>query len=306
MQGKSSAVQVVGLGQACVDYVGRVPAYPPEDQKVELKGLLTSCGGPAATAMVTLARLRVPAAFLGSISDDAFGIRIRDTLRQEGVDLSALKVTPGCNSQFAFIAVTADKGHRTIFWKRGDAPGLTPKEVSLDSFPHARILHVDGLMVEAAQAAAEQAKQRGWTVVMDAGTLRKGSLDVVSHVDILIASQPFAEALTGSTAGPEKALWELRALGPRQVVITLGAGGSIGLDRSGMVRQQAFPVSARDTTGAGDVYHGGYIYGVLKGWPMPKCMLFASAAAALKCKRGEGWQGIPDLRSIYALMEEAL
>lgn len=305
MQGKSSAVQVVGLGQACVDYVGRVPAYPREDQKVELKDLFGSCGGPAATAMVTLIRLGVPTAFVGTISDDGFGIRIKDTLQKEGVDLSALKVTPGCNSQFAFIAVTADKGHRTIFWKRGDAPGLTPKEVSLDSFPHARILHVDGLMVEAAKAAAEQAKMRGLTVVMDAGNLREGSLDLISRVDILIASQPFAEALTGSMTGPEKALGELRALGPRQVVITLGAEGSIGLDRSGMVRQQAFSVTARDTTGAGDVYHGGYIYGVLQEWPMSKCMLFASAAAALKCKRGEGWQGIPGLQSVKALMEDA-
>ncbi|MFO7986871.1 MAG: PfkB family carbohydrate kinase, partial [Desulfatiglandaceae bacterium] len=196
MRSQPQSVQVVGLGQACVDYVGRVPVYPAEDRKVELEEFFTSCGGPAATALITLGRLGVPTAFVGSVSDDPFGIRITDTLQKEGVNISALKVTPGYSSQFAFIAVTGDKGKRTIFWKRSNAPGLTAKDVSLNSFPHARILHVDGLMVEAAKAAAEQAKMRGLTVVMDAGNLREGSLDLISRVDILIASQPFAEALT--------------------------------------------------------------------------------------------------------------
>lgn len=304
MQGKPNAVQVVGLGQACVDYVGRVPVYPREDRKMELEGLFTSCGGPAATAMVTLNRLRVPTAFMGSISDDPFGIRIRETLQQEGVDLCALKITPGYSSQFAFIAVTADKGHRTIFWKRATAPGPTPGEVSLDPFPRARILHVDGLMLKAARSAAEQARERGWTVVMDAGTLREGSLDLISRVDILIASQAFGDALTGSKGTYEHALQALKALGPRQAVITLGPEGSVGLDPSGVVRQQAYSVTAKDTTGAGDVFHGAYIYGILRGWAMPECMDFASAAAALKCKNGGGWQGIPDLGSVEGLREK--
>ena len=69
MERELQSVQVVGLGQACVDYVGRVPAYPVEDSKIELEGLFTSCGGPAATALVTLVRLGVPTSFLSSISD---------------------------------------------------------------------------------------------------------------------------------------------------------------------------------------------------------------------------------------------
>ena len=305
MQGKSKPVQVVGLGQACVDYVGRVPGYPAEDSKTELEGLFTSCGGPAATALVTLARSGISTSFLGSISDDRFGVQIVDTLKKEWVDISCLKITPGRTSQFAFIAVTRGEGQRTIFWSRSSAPKLTPEEVSLDRFPDARILHLDGLMVDAGKEAALQAKQRHMTVVMDAGTLREGSLDLVSRVDILIVSEPFAEALTGAGAPLQKALEELRAMGPRQVVITLGARGSIGLDQGGMVQQTAFPVVSIDTTGAGDVYHGAYVFGLLQKWTMAKCMAFASAAAALKCMNGGGWRGIPGIRAIQGLMKDS-
>jgi len=139
MERELQLVQVVGLGQACVDYVGRVPVYPVEDSKMELEGLFISCGGPAATALVTLARLGVPTSFLGSISDDPFGVQIADSLEEERVNISFLKITPGHSSQFAFIAVTIGEGKRTIFWNRSSAPELTPKEVSLDRFPGARI-----------------------------------------------------------------------------------------------------------------------------------------------------------------------
>jgi len=303
MHGQREPIEVVGLGQACVDYVGRVPEYPAEDSKTELEEPYSSCGGPAATAIVTLARSGISTSFIGSISDDPFGVQIVDGLKKEGVDMSRLKITPGRNTQFAFIAVTRSAGQRTIFWSRSSAPELAPEEVSLNSFPDARILHLDGLMVDAGKEAAEQARRRGMTVVMDAGTLREGSLGLVSRVDILIASEPFAAALTGAAVPGRKALEKLIVLGPRQVVITLGARGSIGLDRHGMVKQNAFPVVSRDTTGAGDVYHGAYVYGLLQGWRMNACMAFASAAAALKCMNGRGWRGIPRIRAIEGLMK---
>jgi ribokinase len=298
MKSKGPPVQVVGLGQVCVDYVGRLPGYPAEDSKTELGELFTSCGGPAATALVALARSGVSTSFLGSISDDPFGVQIIETLEKEEVDTSCLKITPGYTSQFAFIAVTRGEGKRTIFWSRSSAPELTPHDVSLDRFPHARILHLDGLMLDAGREAALQARERDMTVVMDAGTLREGSLDLVKRVDVLIASEDFAESLAGGGGSVQSALEPLMDMGPREVVITLGARGSIGLSGHGMVRQAAFPVTSRDTTGAGDVYHGAYIYGLLQGWSMARCMAYAAAAAALKCINGGGWRGIPGIEAI--------
>ncbi len=296
-------IQVIGLGQACVDYLGTLPSYPQEDGKAELTDLQTQCGGPASTALVTLSRLGTPTSFLGSISDDPSGLRIIENLKNENVDVSCLKVTPGHTSQFAFIAITGKMEKRTIFWHRGSVPHLRPKDVNIESFSKAKILHLDGLMIEASIDAATRAKTLGMTVVLDAGTMREGSKKLVALVDILIASETFAIPLVGIEAANETALRALHGLGPKQVIITLGQKGSIGLNDQGIVRQEAFRVRAKDTTGAGDVYHGAYIYGLLQDWDMPRCMRFASATAALKCKKTGAQTGIPDLRTVHEFLK---
>ena len=296
-------VRVIGLGQACVDILGRLPSYPPENVKAELVDLRSGCGGPASTALVTLARLGVSTSFLGAVSDDAFGRRIVEHLEREAVDLSCLTVTPGYTSQFAFIAVTGDDANRTIFWHRGSVPHLSPGDVDLSPFPDAGILHLDGLMIEASVEAARQAKAAGMKVVLDAGTMRDGTETLVSLVDVLIASETFAYPLVGAGTPPEIALEALRRLGPPEAIITLGSRGSVGMGEGGITRRPAFPVTAADTTGAGDVYHGAYIYGMLNGWNMPRCMEFASAAAALKCTGSGNRASIPTLDTVLAFME---
>ncbi len=297
-------IQVVGLGQACVDYRGVLFSYPQEDEKTELDELHMLCGGPAATAIVTLSRLNIPCTFLGSISDDNFGKKIFDYLAKENIDVSHLKITPGHTSQFAFIAVNKIDGKRTIFWHRGTCPHIQAREVDINQFPNARILHQDGLMVEASLAMAKQAQTKGITVVMDGGTMRDGTEELMSFVDILIVSETFATPLVGVAAPYEKVLKKLQSMGPDQVVITLGEKGSIGLDGQRIFRQKAFKVRAKDTTGAGDVYHGGYIYGVLQGWDMRQCMEFASAIAALKCNRLDVQATIPNLAAVNEFMQQ--
>jgi len=291
-------IEVVGLGQACVDYLGRVPSYPREDGKMELLELQSQCGGPASTALVTLSRLGIKTSFIGSISDDPIGVEIVKGLKADQVDSSFLKITPGHTSQFAFIAVSRESGNRTIFWHRGSAPPLKKEEVDLSRFSGAKALHLDGLMIQASVEAARQARARGLKVVLDAGTMRERSLELASQVDVLIASARFAVPLVGEDSPAEKALEALSRLGPGEIVITLGGKGSLGWNRREFVTQSAFPVDVVDTTGAGDVYHGAYIYGLLKGWNMKTCMRFASATSALKCRSMGARAGIPTLNQV--------
>ena len=295
-------IQVIGLGQACLDFLGRLKIYPEEDGKCELLDLHIQCGGPASTALVTLSRLGIQTSFLGSISDDHFGSEIVKGLKEEKVDSTFLKITPGHTSQFAFIAITQAGANRTIFWHRGSVPHLRAADVDLTPFSKAKILHFDGLMIEACLEAARQATKRGLSVVMDAGTMRDGSRELVSLVDVLIASEGFAEPLVGRGASPEKALAALRQLGPKEVVITRGSKGTVGLSGEELLFQKAFSIDSVDTTGAGDVYHGAYIYGLLQGWNMPECMRFASATAALKCREIGARKGIPRLEEIKELL----
>jgi len=262
------------------------------------------CGGPASTTLVTLSRLGIRTAFLGSISDDPFGMKILAGLRVENVDTTFLKIIPGFTSQFAFIAISKRDGRRTIFWHRGSVPHLRPDDVDLTPFPNAHILHVDGLMIEAAVEAARLGKDMGLMVVMDAGTQREGSLKLTALADVLIASERFAEPLLERNSTPEMALRALRKHCSGDVIITRGSKGSIGLKDKEIIHQEAFPVEAVDTTGAGDVYHGAYIYGLLQDWGMSRCMHFASAASALKCMHLGARQGIPTKNEIECFLSQ--
>lgn len=294
MNYNKSKIQVVGLGQASIDYLGLVPAYPKPDTKCEFTDLVIQGGGPAATAMVALSRLGVPAAFIGAVGDDDFGRFIREGLVREGVDISGLITAARGKSQFAFIAVEPGQGRRTIFWQRGLGIDLPLEKIDLDMVARARVLHVDGLDLEASLAAARVARAAGRLIVFDAGTLRRGSLDLAALTDYLICSENFFRAFH-SSGGLEQGLKRLWALGLRQAIVTLGLAGSAGFDGETFHRQAAHQVRVVDTTGAGDVYHGAYIYGILAGWDMVACMRFASAAAALKCERVGGRTGIPNL-----------
>ena len=280
-------IKVIGLGQACFDCLGRTPYFPEEDSKIELTDLHMQCGGPVASALTVLSRFGISTSFIGSISDDYFGIEILNSLRNESIDTTLLKVTPGLTSQFAFISINKTNGKRNIFWKQSSAPFLRAKEIDFNSFKNAKYLHLDGLMIEASIEAAKQAKKLGIKVVIDAGTLREGFFKLIPFADVLITSEKFAGSVSGDdNPRPESALKKLKSLSNADtIIITLGPNGSMGVSEDDIIVQPAFKVDAVDTTGAGDVYHGAYIYGLIKEWDMPSCMRFASAVSAIKCKQ---------------------
>ncbi|MBN2060860.1 MAG: sugar kinase [Deltaproteobacteria bacterium] len=297
-------VRVIGIGQACVDYLGRIGSYPPEDGKIELMDLSMQCGGPAATALVTLSRLGVKSSFIGSISDDYFGKKILEGLHSEDIDTTNLKITPGFSSQFAFIAITQRTAKRSIFWRRGTVPFLESEDISIGGFSEAKVLHLDSLMIEAGIEAAVQARRMGLKVVMDAGTMRKGAERLLPLVDILIASESFAAPIVRGGISPEKSIIALKRLCKGTIIVTLGEKGCVGSLNGEMIRQKAFKVKAIDTTGAGDVFHGAYIYGLLQEWGVRECMRFASAVSALKCRKIGAWAGIPGIREVKNFLEK--
>ncbi len=292
---------VVGLGQASIDFIGRIPYFPQSDTKCEFTDLTIQGGGPAATAMVTVRRLGLPAVFIGAVGDGEFGRRIRQELMDAGVDVSHLHIRPGGRSQMAFIAVESG-GRRTIFWQRAVNAGLEPSDLDPDVIRRARVLHVDGLMIEASLAAAAIARKSDVPVVFDAGTLREGYLDLAKQTDYLICSDTFFRQFHPGRDDKE-GLQQLRTLGPKYAVVTLGANGSLGYDGRNYHRQKAFAVEAVDTTGAGDVYHGAYIYALVQGNSMKQCMRFASAVAAIKCTQMGGRAGIPDIDEVNRFLQ---
>ena len=298
-----AAPQVFGLGQCSLDYIGTVDAYPPPDVKCELLETAVQGGGPAATALAALSRWGVSCYLAGVIGDDVGGGLIEASLREEGVDTAGLVVRKGAASQFAFIAAEPGRGRRTIFWRRPTGPALRPGEIDLSLLRQARVLHADGLCLDAALFAAGEARRAGVPVVVDAGTLREGMLELAKLSDCFIVSESFARALAGGR-DPLRACRMLAELGPSVAGATLGEAGYVALAEGKIIEKQAYQVKAVDTTGCGDVFHAGFIYGLLNGWDAEKSLdLGAWAAARVSLQLG-GRAGIPplaDLKQKYAV-----
>ena len=294
-------LRAAGVGQCSLDYLALVEGFPAEDTKQEARRLVIEGGGPAATAMVSLQRLGVEASFSGVVSDDDAGDRIREGLASEGLDVTGLVTRPGGESQTAFIVVNTGSGSRTILWKRPTVAPLSPEELAPELKTSANLLLVDGLMMEASLAAAALAREKGVTVLLDAGSLRPGMMDLARLSDHIVCSEKFARELAPT---PEGALKELSRLKPASATVTLGPEGSVTLAAGEVFTQRAFSVDVVDTTGAGDVFHGGYAYGVMRGWDIRKTVEFASAFAALKCEEPGGRSGIPGLEAALAFIRE--
>jgi ribokinase len=291
------AAEVFGLGQCALDYLGVVDAYPPPDVKCELGRTAIQGGGPVATALAALSRWGLTCHFAGLTGDDAIGSLIADSLRAEGVRTAGLLVREKCLSQLSFIAVEPAAGRRTIFWKRPTGPALKPAEIDLAALRRARLFYTDGLFSEAALFAARQARAAGIPVVVDAGTLREGMLDLARLSDVFIASEHFGRALAGGD-DPRLACRLLAELGPSLAGVTLGKAGYVALAGGRWIEKGAYPAAAVDTTGCGDVFHAGVAYGVVRGWEAEKCLDLGAWAAAGVSRELGGRAGIPTLAAL--------
>jgi sugar/nucleoside kinase (ribokinase family) len=278
-----AAFDAVGFGLNAVDHLCVVPRYPEEDSKTPILSFSRAAGGQAATAMVVLARFGLRAKYVGKVGGDETGAFSLESIRREGVDVSDVPAVAGVSNQLAVIIVDRRTGERTILWHRPVEIATRPEEITREKVAVGRVLLVDGHDAPAAARAAALARESRVPVVLDAETVKDGTRDLVPLVDLLVASSRFPALFTGADDRLE-ALGRLRALGPRFVAMTLGREGAIALAPDGsVVRSAGFAVEAIDTTGAGDAFHGAFVYGLLQGWTVARTLDFSNAAAALNC-----------------------
>ncbi len=293
-------MKVVGLGQCSLDNLFIIDSFPEPDTKKEVIDWTTAGGGPVATALVSLSRLGISCSFHGIIGDDEAGKKISDSLKAEKVDIKGLSVRPQSCSQVAFIAVETGSGRRTIFWKRPSSEPLKPEELLVNFLDNTDFLLIDGLMTGASFHAVRMAREKNIPVMLDAGRMREGMVELARLCDYVVASEEFGREFFGNcgTFDAEAAVRHMSSFGSRASTITLGDRGSITMAGNKIFHTPAFRVEVVDTTGAGDVFHGGYIYGLLKKWDINDVVRFASAFAALKCRQLGGREGIPALSEV--------
>jgi sugar/nucleoside kinase (ribokinase family) len=276
-------VDVVGLGLNATDTVLMVRDFPALGGKERVISSSTHAGGQVATALVTCQRLGLRTRYIGKVGDDEGGNVQLASLKREGVDLRYTRVVPHTPNQFGHILVDQATGERTVFWDRDARLTVLPQELTEAAITSARALHLDGCDVEAALQAARWARRAGVLVVADLDTVYKKVERLFPYIDYLIASTKFLPTLTGR-ADPFQVLAHISSEHKMKAPgMTLGRDGALVYHAGRFHYSPGFVVETVDTTGAGDVFHGAFIYGLLAGWPIERTLDFSNAMAALNC-----------------------
>src|SRR5438552_5734800 len=276
----------VGFGLNAVDHLIVVPEYPAFDTKVRFTEYERSAGGQTASAMVSLQRLGLKTAYagrFGSDEDGRFGLR---AIQYEGVNLDYAETIEGADNQVAFIIIDARSGERTIIWDRDERLSYRPDEAPIELASRGRILHLDAHDPPACAVMARAAHQSGAVVTADIDNIYEGFPELLPLIDVLITSSSFPHRVTG-ISDDRASLVEMKArYGCELVGVTLGARGALIYYEGVFIESPAFavPGGCRDTTGAGDAFHAGFIYAALRGEDLESCMTHGNAVAALKCR----------------------
>jgi sugar/nucleoside kinase (ribokinase family) len=271
---------VVCVGYATLDTILAIPRHPEPDDRVVASELVFAGGGAAATAAVTLARLGVPASFMGAIGDDDAGAFIREGLEREGVDVSELRVVPGARSPRSTILV--EGGNRAIISFAGTAPQPELSTRARDLCRSAEWVHVDHAGYAGARALD------GVRLSIDGG-------NPIPDLDLR------GVALYAPTERALLALFPSARAAAELVVVTRGAEGSYALTGDGdAVDAPAYPVDVVSTLGAGDVFHGALLAQLVADVSLAEALARANACAALSCRALDGRSAIPTAQELWA------
>jgi sulfofructose kinase len=267
---------------------------------VAIREMQISPGGQVATATIACARWGLRTRYIGKLGDDRAARIHRNAFEYAGVEAHVTTVA-NCSSAQSFILVD-ERGERTVLWGRDPRLELRSDELQRESVVNSRTLLVDGCDTEAAVTAAQWAREAQIPVVADLDTVYPGIERLLQNVDYVIASQEFPAELV-SEADLRRSLPELHCrFGCRMTAATLGIDGVLAWDGKRFHHACAYRVPAVDTTGAGDIFHAAFIYGLLRNWSLQHQLDFSCAAAALNCTASGARGKIADLDEIESLM----
>lgn len=294
----------VGFGLNAVDHLIVVPEYPAFDTKVRLTEHKQAAGGQTASAMIALHRLGLKTAYAGRFGSDPEGQFGLEAIKSEAVNMDYVEVIEGARNQVAFIIIDARTGERTIIWDRDDRLAYGPDEAPVALASQGRVLHLDAHDPPACVVMAQVARAHGVIVSADIDNIYDGLPELLPLIDILVSSREFPHRLTG-IADERASLVELKArYGCGIVGLTKGVQGALVYCGGQFIEAPAFevPGGCRDTTGSGDAFHAGLLYGLLTGEDIEASLKMANAVAALKCRELGARTSLPTLPELSSFL----
>ena len=300
----AAIVDVTGVGLNATDTIINLPRFPAFNTKLEFSYAAIFPGGQVASALVACRRWGLSARYVGSIGDDSAAALQSGELQKHKIEAHLIRV-PNCLSQLSYVLVDGRSGERTILWKRDPRLTLLPRQLRRQWITSSKILLVDGHDTAAAAQAARWARAKQIPVIADVDNLYAGVKVLLDNTDYLFASQEFPARLL-KISDPLASLPEIsRRFGCKTAGVTLGRLGALAWDGTCFHYCRGYLVNAIDTTGAGDIFHAGIVYGISRGWQLDALLEFSCAAAALNCTACGARGGIKSLLEIRSFMRRA-
>ncbi len=292
---------IVAIGLSCHDHIVRIPKLADAPRGARALEVLAQGGGVASTAAVCARKLGAEVELWTRVGKDRSGEFVMEEFRGYGLDLSQSRVVEGAETAVSTVLVEEGTGERVFLYRpaRGLEDAEEPDYSRLD---RAQCLLVDGRWKDVCEKAVERVRALDIPVVCDVGHLAPHERWITEKSTYPVLARAVAEGYgDGSQSEAARALL---AGGALAVVVTLGEEGSVLYTPDGEERVSAFRVDVIDTTGAGDVFHGAFAFGVARGLSPRECVLLATGASAMKCTRLGGRTGIPDLPGLLAFLRE--
>ena len=293
-------VDLVGVGLNAMDTLIPLPAFPAPGSKTEYRDPTVLPGGQVASTVVACQHWGLSTRYVGKLGDDDAGRLHRESFARAGVEAQLITVAGAASPQS--LIMVDPSGERTILGRRDDRVVLAPDDLEREWVVNARALHVDGHDTAAATLAAGWAREAGIPVIADLDEIYSELDALLEKIDYLIVSRDFPCRLMGG-ASLEAALQGMQSrYGCVLTAATLGEEGVLAWDGKRFHSAAAYRVPVADTTGAGDIFHAGFIYGLLQGWPLARQLDFACAAAAMNCMKVGARSGIESVEAIEHLV----
>ncbi|MGH9863085.1 MAG: carbohydrate kinase family protein [Candidatus Acidiferrales bacterium] len=306
--------RVVVLGDINVDILAPIRNFTGLGHDYLAAALAMHGGGVGANTAIALARWGQRARLLGTTGRDAFARLVLSRLKQQGVDVSAVRSTPQALTGLMFIPVTRG-GQRTFFGSRGANaffPGAIQPARCLRGADALHLMGYNFLSRPVARAAKQllaAARRRGLAVSLDVGMgpardIRGTILQVARQVDILFLSEEEAAALTGERKSA-RAVRALQHAGLRRLVVKRGRRGCLVRLEGREIAAPSLPVATVDTTGCGDAFTAAFLHGRLAGWRLEEAALVANAAGAAAATVVGAGEQLPGPAEVWRLLKKA-
>ncbi len=300
--GKLPPVDVFGFGHCCIDYLTVLDPYPEKGRKGDVVQSIVIGGGPVPTALLTVTGFGASARFCGKVGDDHDGRVVIEGLKEGGVDISRMIVDPSARTARAYIWIDPRDGSRTVALDKTNITWPSADDLDEEMVKSCKVFLCDGRAADACVKGLKAAREFGVKTILDTGANRLRFKEMLELTDFAVVSSDLSDTLSPGV-DPDELARLLVKMGTGTAVVTAGKDGALWCDGRAEGHVPGFSVDAVDTTGAGDVFHGGFIHGLLNNWELERSIAFANAAAALSCRHLSGQQGIPKLTEVEALLE---